>query len=42
MTDRPASWRTPTSKQLENLANATAVRGKVPTPGPGDEMPPEY
>ena len=30
---------------MEKLANAAAVRGNVPpasTPGPGDEMPPEY
>jgi hypothetical protein len=45
MTDRPASWRMPTPKQMEKLANAAAVRGNMPpagTPGPGDEMPPEY
>jgi hypothetical protein len=45
MTDRPASWRMPTSKQMEKLAAAAAVRGNVPptrTPGPGDELPPEY
>ena len=44
MTDRPASWRMPTPKQMERLANTAAVRGNVPparTPGPG-EMPPEY
>jgi hypothetical protein len=31
--------------QMEKLAAAAAVRGNVPpvrTPGPGDEMPPEY
>jgi hypothetical protein len=42
MTDRPASWRMPTVKQMEKLA---AGRGNVPptrTPDPGDEMPPEY
>jgi hypothetical protein len=35
----------PTPKQMEKLAHAAAVRGNVPpgrTPGPGDEMPPEY
>jgi hypothetical protein len=35
----------PTPKQIEKLANAAAVRGNMPpagTPGPGDEMPPEY
>jgi hypothetical protein len=45
MTDRPASWRLPSPKQMEKLANAAAVRAKVPperTPGPGDEMPAEY
>jgi hypothetical protein len=44
MTDRPASWRMPTPKQMERLANTAAVRGNVPPArtGPGDEMPPEY
>jgi hypothetical protein len=45
MTDRPASWRMPTPKQMEKMAAAAAVRGNMPpmrTPGPGDEMPPEY
>src|SRR6202789_3604821 len=45
MTDRPASWWMPTPKQMEKLAAAAAARGNVPptrTPGPGDEMPPEY
>jgi hypothetical protein len=45
MTDRPASWRMPSPKQMETLAKASAVRGNAPpvrTPGPGDEMPPEY
>jgi hypothetical protein len=35
----------PTPKQMEKLANAAAVRGNAPpsrTPGPGDEMSPEY
>lgn len=35
----------PTPKQMEKLANTSVVRGNVPpvrTPGPGDEMPPEY
>jgi hypothetical protein len=35
----------PTPKQMEKLANAAAVRKSVPparTPGPGDELPPEY
>ena len=45
MTDRPASWRMPTPKQMEKLAAAAAVRANAAparTPGPGDEMPPEY
>jgi hypothetical protein len=45
MTDRPASWRMPSPKQMEKPAAEAAVRGNVPpvrTPGPGDEMPPEY
>ena len=45
MTDRPASWRVPTEKQMEKLAATAAARGNVPptrTPGPGNEMPPEY
>ena len=45
MTNRPASWRMPTPKQMEKLANvAAALRNAppAPAPGPGDEMPPEY
>jgi hypothetical protein len=45
MTDRPASWRMPTPKQMEKLAARVGVGGNVPpvrTPGPGDEIPPEY
>lgn len=43
MTDRPASWRMPTPKQMEKLA-ATVGREprRAPTPGPGDPMSPEY
>jgi hypothetical protein len=44
MFDRPASWRMPTPKQVEKLA-AAAVGRNLPatrTPGPADEMPPEY
>jgi len=43
MTDRPASWRMPTPKQMEKMA--IAVGGNVPTkPGlaPGDDLPQEY
>ena len=35
----------PTRKQMEKPEAAAAARGNVPatrTPGPGDEMPPEY
>jgi hypothetical protein len=46
MTDRPASWRMPTRKQMEQLAATAAARGNVPPTspavGPGDELPPEY
>ena len=45
MADRPASWRMPTRKQMEKQSIAAPARGNVPptrTPGPGDEMPPEY
>jgi hypothetical protein len=43
MSDRPASWRMPTPKQMEKLA-ATVGREprRTPTPGLGDTMPPEY
>ena len=43
MTDRPASWRMPTPKQMEKLA-ATVGREpqNTPTSGPRDPMPPEY
>jgi hypothetical protein len=45
MSDRPANWRMPTPNQMEKMARAAAVRRNVPpvrTPGPADEMPPEY
>lgn len=45
MTDRPASWRMPTPKQMEKLAKASGVRTNVrpaARPCPADEMPPEY
>jgi hypothetical protein len=45
MTDRPASWRMPTLKQMEKLAARAGVGGNVPVvrrPRPGDEMPAEY
>ena len=43
MTDRPASWRMPTPKQMEKLT--AAVRREPPSTracGPADEMPHEY
>jgi hypothetical protein len=43
MTDRPASWRMPTPKQMEKLA---AVAGRqsfrTPDPGPDEPLPTEY
>ncbi|MDI3562403.1 hypothetical protein [Bradyrhizobium sp. Arg816] len=43
MTDRPASWRMPTQKQMEKLATSmgreTARQRQL---GPQDEMPDEY
>jgi hypothetical protein len=43
MTDRPASWRMPTPKQMEKMAaavgrNAPPVRGLAPN----EDLPPEY
>src|SRR5271154_5367376 len=43
--DRPASWRTPSSKQMEKMAASAAVgtNGRLsPTVGPAEQMPPEY
>ncbi|MGO4512691.1 hypothetical protein AB4Z51_37455 [Bradyrhizobium sp. 2TAF36] len=43
MTDRPASWRMPTLKQMEKMA--AVVGGNVPPkPGlaPEEDLPPEY
>src|ERR1700677_2643498 len=44
MTDRPASWRMPTPRQMEKLAAAAVDRQACATRpfGPADEMPPEY
>jgi hypothetical protein len=43
MTDRPASWRMPTAKQMERMATALG-RKAPPTPAlaPNDDLPPEY
>lgn len=43
MTDRPASWRMPTPKQMEKLAAAAGIVPRSsPTSSPGDPMPAEY
>jgi hypothetical protein len=43
MTDRPASWRMPTPRQIEKLAAAVGREPRaVRTPGPADALPPEY
>ena len=44
MTDRPASWRMPTPKQMKKLAAAAVGRQACATRpvSPTDEMPPEY
>jgi|SRR5690349_2040932 len=43
MTDRPASWRMPTPKQMDKMARA--VDRKAPNAralAPDDDLPPEY
>jgi hypothetical protein len=42
MTDRPASWRMPTPKQMEKLAAEAARRVAVPAPAPDGPLPAEY
>jgi hypothetical protein len=43
MTDRPASFRMPTPKQMEKLAAGVGRQPRtVRSPGPADPMPPEY
>lgn len=43
MTDRPASWRMPTPKQMEKLAALVGREAAETCPaGPLDAMPPEY
>lgn len=43
MSDRPASWRMPTPKQMEKLARSRGRSvGQERQPGPQDEMPEEY
>jgi hypothetical protein len=41
MNDRPASWRLPTPKQMEKLAEA-ARRPAVPAAAPDEALPAEY
>ncbi|MBB4426600.1 hypothetical protein GGD66_005170 [Bradyrhizobium sp. CIR48] len=43
MTDRPASWRMPTRRQMEQMASAVGRRAP-PAPGlaPDADLPPEY
>jgi hypothetical protein len=46
MADRPASWRMPTSKQMEKLASAAARKPACmpgePAGAPQEALPPEY
>jgi hypothetical protein len=42
MTDRPASWRMPTPKQMEKMAATVREPRRTPAPGPSDTMPAEY
>jgi hypothetical protein len=42
MTDRPASWRMPTPKQMEKLAAKAARRPAIPVTTPDDPLPAEY
>src|SRR4051794_24136345 len=44
MSNRPASWRMPTRKEMEKMAASAVGRDEPPThtPGPVDDMPPEY
>jgi hypothetical protein len=42
MTDRPASWRMPTPKQMEKLAAQAARRPAPPAAAPDAPLPAEY
>jgi hypothetical protein len=42
MTDRPASWRMPTPKQMEKLASEAARRPTVPAVAADAALPAEY
>src|ERR1700737_2879549 len=42
MTDRPASWRMPTPKQMDKLAPEAGRRTSLPATGPDAPLPAEY
>jgi hypothetical protein len=42
MTDRPASWRMPTPKQMEKLASDRLRTVRSDAPGPDAPLPQEY
>jgi hypothetical protein len=42
MTDRPASWRMPTPKQMEKLAAETVRKQATQAAAPEEPQPPEY
>jgi hypothetical protein len=42
MTDRPASWRMPTPKQMEKLAAEAGLKPALPAGAPEEPLPPEY
>jgi hypothetical protein len=43
MSERPASWRMPTPKEMEKLTASVGRKTATARPlGPEDEMPPEY
>jgi hypothetical protein len=43
MTDRPASWRMPSPKQMEKMAAATGrAASSMPALAPNDDLPAEY
>ena len=42
MTDRPASWRTPTPRQMEKLAAEATRSAAVPAAAPDAPLPAEY
>jgi hypothetical protein len=43
MADRPATWRIPSTKQMEKMAAALSRKSPVTRAlAPGDDLPPEY